>query len=66
MLWMLKMAVLMFLADLVGFYVICTDIPDAPAALTLISMPQLGCGDVGKNSVWSERGVVLLQTSHSS
>lgn len=44
---MLKMAVLMFLADLVGFCVravdhsvICTGRPDAPTALTLISMSQ--------------------------
>lgn len=67
------MAVLMFMADLGSFYVsavdhsvICTGRPDAPAALTLISMPQSGCGDVGKNSMWSERGVVLLQASHSA
>lgn len=67
------MAVLMFLADLACFYVravdhsvICTGRPDAPAAHTLISMPQSGCGDVGKNSVWSERGVVRLQASHSA
>lgn len=70
---MLKMAALMFQADLESFYVnavdhcvICTGTPDAPAALTLISMPQSGCGDVGKNRVWSERGVVLLQASHSA
>lgn len=67
------MAVLMFLADPVCFYVgdvdhsiICSGRPDAPAALTLISMPHSGCGDVGKNSVWRERGVVILQASHSA
>lgn len=61
------MAVLMFLSDLACIYVgavkhsvICTSRPDAPAAFTLISMPQSGCGDVGKNSVWRERGVVQL------
>lgn len=63
----------MFRDDLECFYVsavdhsvICTGTPDAPAALTLISMPQSGCGDVGKNSMWSERGVVLLQALHSA
>ncbi|GAA6097900.1 uncharacterized [Tachysurus ichikawai] len=52
--WMFKMAVLMFLSDLACIYVgavkhsvICTSRPDAPAAFTLISMPQSGCGDVG-------------------
>lgn len=70
---MLKMAVLMFPADPAGFYiravdysVIFTGRPDAPTALVLISMPQLGCGDVGKNSVRTERGVVLLQASLSA